>query len=103
MIKITRHEPSRYERGMDRPNYPVPAIVAPMKYNNDYDNRWRRVYDAAQWFNSIGASGGINWDWEYFLSENDAIGFDTWCKRNCFDTRGVYSAGIRSPIGVRWR
>lgn len=82
-----------------KPHYPLPAIVPP----RIDDATWGDLNAAARWFNSIGSSGGINWAWKYFLSMSDAEGFETWCKRNFYETRGIYPAWERGPISVRYR
>jgi hypothetical protein len=91
-----------YMLGLFGPRYPVPAIVPERKYET-YAECWSAVHTAARWFNRIGSSNGMNWAWYHFLTENDAIGFDTWCQRNNHETRGVYPAWERGPISVRYR
>lgn len=92
-----------YARGNMPPNYPMPVLIAPRKYNNDYGNRWKVFEDASNFFCSIGTRAGINWTWRYFLSMDDAYGFDSWCRRIGHETRGVYPASKHTPIGVRHR
>jgi hypothetical protein len=78
--------------------YPVPAIVAPSA-----DASWNDVRWALRFFASNGGSGGINWTWAYFLNEQDATGFNLWCGRNGYETRGVYPPFHEHGYGVRYR
>ena len=92
----------QYNYGVGKPNFPVPAIV-PTQWDANDKWIWDNVRHALRWFNSIGGSGGINWTWAYFVQDSDAQGFNTWCGRNGYETRGVYPAWERGPIGVRYR
>jgi hypothetical protein len=54
-------------------------------------------------------SGGINWSWYTFPTEDAATEFDTWCRNNGYETRGVYAppctkeSAKTSGWGVRFR
>ena len=63
----------------------------------------RPVY-VASIFNAHAGDCGINWDWQYFRREQNATAFERWCRRNGYDTRGVYAPTTNNGSwGVRYR
>lgn len=88
----------RYMAGEYAPHYPVP-VALPERTPGTWDD----VRAAQRFFVSPDGSGGINWTWAYFLTESDAIGFDTWCGHHGYETRGVYPPHRDCYYGVRYR